>query len=165
MFRIKRFSVISVVLFVFGITTIDCVAGEKFKAHGVSFVTDSKQIEVGDEEGHVLLLIDQKQLNINEATGEKAVSTSKNMMDINFRTGQGTLKGYGVETHANGDKVVRTQEGKIVGKGHWKGTWSIMKGTGKYEGAKGGGTWDSYMMGRDQPSYLEIEGEVEMPKQ
>jgi hypothetical protein len=165
MFRFKIFSVISVLLFFFGIATIDCSAAEKFKAHGVSFHTDTKQLEVGDEEGHVLLLVDEKQLYIDETTGEKTVSTGKNMVDVNFKTGQGALKGYGVETFPNGDKLVRSHEGKIVGKGHWKGTWSIMKGTGKYEGAKGGGTWDSYMMGQDEPSYLEVEGEMEMPKQ
>ena len=162
---VKIFSVISLLLFVLGIATIDCTAGEKFKSHGVSFVTDSKQIEVGDEEGHVLLLVDQKQLYINDTTGKKMVSTSKNLMDINFKTGQGTLKGYGVETLPNGGKLIRTHEGKVVGKGHWKGTWSILKGTGKYEGTKGGGTWDSYMMGQGQPSYMEVEGEMETPKQ
>jgi hypothetical protein len=56
-------------------------------------------------------------------------------------------------------------EGKPVGKGHWKGTWSILKGTGKHKGGKGGGIWDSYSMGQGQPSYLEAEGEIEMPTQ
>jgi hypothetical protein len=154
------------VVFVFGIAMIDCaVAGEKIKLHGVSFVTDSKQVEVGDEEGHVLLILVQKQLSINEKTGVKVVATSKNLMDINLKTGQGTLKGYAVETFPNGDKIIRMHEGKPVGKGHWKGTWSILKGTGKREGAKGGGTWDSYSMGPGQPSYMEAEGEVEVPGQ
>lgn len=164
MFRFKIFSVISILLFVFGIAMIDCaMAGEKVKFHGVSFVTDSKQVEVGDEEGHVLLILVQKQLFINEKTGEKAVATSKNLMDINIKTGQGTMKGYGVETFPNGDKVIRVHEGKPVGKGHWKGTWKVLKGTGTREGQKGGGTWDAYSMGRGEPSYLEVEGELELP--
>jgi len=164
MFRFKIFSLISVLLFVFGIALIDsAVAGEKFKSHGVSFVTSYNQIEVGDEEGHVLAILDQKQLYINDKTGEKAVSTSKNLMDINLKTGQGSLKGYGVENLPNGDKLMRMHEGKPVGKGHWKGTWSVLKGTGKQEGVKGGGTWDSYSMGQGEPSYLEVEGELEMP--
>lgn len=166
MFRFKVFSVISVLLFVFGIAMIDCaMAGEKIKLHGVSFVTDSKQVEVGDEEGHVLLILEQKSLTINEKTGEKVVATSKSLMDVNLKTGQGTLKGYAVETFPNGDKFFRTHEGKPVGKGHWKGTWRILKGTGKREGGKGEGTWDSYSMGQGQPSYLEAEGEVELPGQ
>ena len=54
-------------------------------------------------------------------------------------------------------------EGKPVGKGHWKGIWRVLKGTGTREGEKGGGTWDSYSMGRGQPSYIEVAGEVELP--
>jgi hypothetical protein len=73
--------------------------------------------------------------------------------------------GYAVETFPNGDKFIRMHEGKPVGKGHWKGTWSILKGTGKHKGGKGGGIWDSYSMGQGQPSYLEAEGEIEMPTQ
>jgi hypothetical protein len=75
------------------------------------------------------------------------------------------LKGYGVETFPNGDKVIRMHEGKPVGKGHWKGTWRIVKGTGTREGVKAEGTWDSYSMGQGQPSYMEVEGEMEMPGQ
>ena len=164
MFRFKIFSVISVLFFVFGIAMIDCaMAGEKIKLHGVSFVTDSKQVEVGDEEGHVLLILEQKQLFINEKTGEKVVATSKSLVDINLKTGQGSLKGYAVETFPNGDKLIRMHEGKPVGKGRWKGTWRILKGTGTREGSKGAGTWDSYSMGRGQPSYTEAEGEMELP--
>jgi hypothetical protein len=86
-------------------------------------------------------------------------------MDVNVKTGQGTLQGYGIDTFPNGDKVTGTHEGKIVGKGHWKGTWTYVKGTGKHEGIKGAGTWDSYPMGQGQPSYMEVEGEVEVPTQ
>jgi hypothetical protein len=166
MFRQKIFSVITVVLFVFGTAMIDCaMAGEKFTAHGVSFTTSWKQVEVGDEEGHVIAIQEQKQLYIDDKTGQKMVSTSSNLVDINLKTGLGSLKGYGVETYPNGDKAIRTHEGKPAGKDHWKGTWSIIKGTGKLEGLKGRGTWDSYYMGQGQPSYMEVEGEMEMPGQ
>ena len=162
----KIVTMTTVVLFVFSIAIINCaMAGEKIKVHGVSFVTNWNQTEVGDEEGHVLAVVEEKALYIDDKTGEKSVDTSKNLMDINLKTGQGTIKGYGVETFPNGDKVIRMHEGKPAGKGHWKGTWSILKGTGKHEGAKGGGTWDSYSMGQGQPSYMEVEGEIEMPTQ
>jgi hypothetical protein len=164
MFRFKIFSVISALLFVFGIAMIDrAMAGEKVKFHGVSFATDVKQVEVGDEEGHVLLILENKQLFINEKTGERFVATSKNLADINPKTRQGTMKGYGVETFPNGDKVIRMHEGKLVGKGHWKGTWRVLKGTGTREGQKGAGTFDAYSMGPGQPSYIESEGELELP--
>ena len=165
MFRSKLFSVLTVILFVFGIAMIDCaVAGEKIKAHGTSVTTKWHQIEVGDEEGHVIAVSEGKQVYFDEITGDKSSSTSKNIMDINLKTGQGTSKGYGVSIFPNGDKTIRTHEGKPVGKGHWKGTWTYTKGTGKFEGIKGGGTWDSYSLA-PQISYMEVEGERELKSQ
>ncbi len=163
----KIFAVTAVVMFVFGIATIDCaVAGEKqkYKSHGASYTVKWEQIEVGDEEGHVVAVYKSKAIYFNEITGEKTAGTSVNMMDINLKTGQGFVQGYGVTIDKDGDKSFRTHEGKPVGKGHWKGTWTSTKGTGKYEGVKGEGTWDQYMLGPKE-SYIEVEGEMEMPGQ
>ena len=161
----KIFAVTAVVMFVFGIATIDCaVAGEKMKWHGATYTVKWEQIEVGDEEGHVVAVYKSKAIYFNEITGEKTAGTSVNMIDINLKTGQGSVQGYGVSIDKDGDKSFRTHEGKPVGKGHWKGTWTIVKGTGKYEGTKGGGTWDSYSLTPKQ-SYVEVEGELEMPGQ
>ena len=55
--------------------------------------------------------------------------------------------------------------GKPVGKDHWKGTYTYTRGTGKFKGIKGSGTWESFSMGQGYPSVLEIVGEQEMPKQ
>ena len=165
MFRSKLVTVITVVLFVFGVAMIDCaVAGEKIKAHGTSVTTKWHQIEVGDEEGHVIAVSEGKQVYFNENTGEKFVSVTQSTFDINLKTGQGTSKGFGVSTYPNGDKSFRTHEGKPVGKGLWKGTWAFTKGTGKYEGVKGGGTWESNSLA-PQISYTEVEGEMELKSQ
>ena len=53
MFRSKLIGVLTLVVFVLGIATIDnAVAGEKqkMKSHGAQFTVKSHQIEVGDEE-------------------------------------------------------------------------------------------------------------------
>ncbi len=161
----KILTVTTVVLFIFGLAMIDCaVAGEKVKWHGASFTTNWQQIEVGDEEGHVMAVFEQKQIYINEKTGEKTASTAVNSVDMNLKTGLGTVTGWGWSADKDGDKIMRTHEGKPVGKGHWQGTWIYVKGTGKYEGIKGGGTWGSYPL-TPQQSYVEVEGEVEMPGQ
>ena len=166
MSRFKIVTISAIVLFVFGFALVDSgVTGEKVKWHGTSFTTETEQIEVGDLEGHVMLLTKQRQLYINEATGEKTVSISVNTMDINPSAKQFRLTGHGWSVDKDGDKMMRTHEGGPVGENHWKGTWKYVKGTGKYEGITGGGTWDSYSMGPQQPSYLEVEGEVEMPNQ
>jgi hypothetical protein len=157
--------VLTAVLFVFGIVMIDyAMAGEKVKLHATSVTTKMHQMEVGDEEGHVIILSESKQVYFNEKTGEKETRVGINIMDINLKTGKGTLKGYGVMTSPNGDKRFTISEGKPVGKGHWKGTYTYTKGTGKLEGIKGEGTWDSYSLAPGI-SYIEVEGEMNLPGQ
>jgi hypothetical protein len=159
----KLFAVTAMVMFVFGIATFDCaVAGEKQKWHGTGVTTKFEQIEVGDEEGHVLAFMEAKQVFINETTGEKMVSISISTMDLNPKAGLVVVRGYGVGTDPNGDKLIRAHEGKAVGKGHMKGTFSWIKGTGKYQGVKGGGTWESWSL-TPQITYYEVEDEMEIP--
>ena len=117
---------------------------------------------MGDEKGHVLAIYNSKQIYFSDITGKKYAGSAVNTMDINLKTGQGSVQGYGVTTDKDGDKTIRTHKGKPVGKGHWKGTWNFIKGTGKYEGVTGEGTWDSYSLGEGQ-SYIEVEGEMQMP--
>jgi len=161
----KIISATVAIIFIFGIYTLDCaVAGEKVKSHGASFNVKWQQLEVGDEEGHVIAIYEQKQIYFDEITGEKTPSTTTGFLDLNTKTGKGTGNGYGVSFYKDGAKMFRSWEAKSVGPGHWQGTWSIIKGTGKYEGAKGGGTFDSYSLA-PQESYIEVEGEFEMPTQ
>ena len=56
MFKYRIFAVTTVIIFVFGITSFDCaIAGEKFKAHGSSYMVKWEQMEVGDEGRNMLL--------------------------------------------------------------------------------------------------------------
>jgi hypothetical protein len=165
MSRSKFISATTMIIFIFTIAMVNCaLAGEKIKIkqHGASFNDKWEQIEVGDEKGHVLAVYNATQIYFNEITGEKYASSTVNTMDINLKTGQGFVQGYGVTTYKNGDKTIRAHKGKPVGKGHWKGTWELVKGTGKYEGVTGGGTWDSYSLGQGK-SHMEVEGEMQMP--
>ena len=163
---IKKIPLISLIVLAFSLLMLDCtLAGEKIKLHGSSFITEWQQMEVGDTEGHVMAVYKSKQIYLNEMTNEKFTSSEVSTMDVNFKTGQGSLQGYGVSEFANGDITTRTFEGKSVGQGHWKGTWSFVRGTGKYDGVKGGGTWDVYSMGQGKPEYVEVEGEMELPSE
>ena len=140
MFRFKLIAAMNVILFIFGITMVNyAVAGEKFKGHGASTTVKWEQIEVGDEEGHVIALTQSKQIYFNETTGEKTTSVSIGLMDFNIKKEMGSGHGYGITTTKDGDKRIRTWEGKSVEKGHMKGTYSYIMGTGKHEGIKGGG--------------------------
>jgi len=161
----KIFAMTAVIVFVFGIVTIDCaVAGEKqkIKAHGAQFTVKSHQIEVGDDEGHVIVIWENNTIYFSEITGTKSAQKGYGFADINPKTGEFFGQGYGVETDKDGDKEVTTWEGKPVAEKQWKGTWKYKKGTGKFEGVKGGGTWTSYELAPQQ-SYIEVEGEMETP--
>ena len=64
--------------------------------------------------------------------------------------GSGTVSGYAVRTHKNGDKTFYRYQGKIraVTEGGAKdtvgeGTVELIGGTGKFANAKGSGTWSS----------------------
>jgi hypothetical protein len=165
MYLSKILAVTTVVVFGFGIATIDCaVAGEKqkIKAHGAQFTVKSHQIEVGGDEGHVITIWENKTIYFNEITGERSAEKGVGFADINPKTGEMFGQGYGVDTDKDGDKTITTWEGKPVAEGQWKGTWTYKKGTGKYEGVKGGGTWTSYNLDPQQ-SYIEVEGEMETP--
>ena len=45
----------------------------------------------------------------------------------------------------------------------FEGTWSVVKGTGKWENAKGSGTYKGWFIGQGIYTYVG-EGEIEMKK-
>ena len=158
MIRSKLFFVIAVIIFIFGMAMIDCaVAGEKVKAHATSITTKFEKIEIGDEDGHIIAIVESKQIWIDDKTGEKSVGKSSYFMDMNMKTGKGFINGYSVRSYPNGEKWFAKTEGKPVGKGHMKGTFTYMGGTGKYEGLHGQGTWEAKTMAPGI-SYMEAEG-------
>jgi hypothetical protein len=140
------------------------IAGEKVTMHGTVVTTKYNQLEVDDEDGHVIAVTESKQVHFNKATGEKFPQVSKVILDFNYKTGQGTLQSYAVMTSSSGDKIFTEGKGSPVGKGHWKGTYIYTKGTGKYEGIKGKGTWETQSLA-PQISYMESEGVMELPNQ
>jgi len=161
----KIVAVSTVALLIFGFAVIDSAfAGEKMKWTGTSVTTESQQIEIGDVEGHVMILYKAKQMYMLP-NGEKRVGVAVNSLDMNPQMKQFSVTGVGWVVDKDGDKVMRVHEGKPVGKDHWKGTYRYTSGTGKFKGVKGDGTWESFAMGQGQPSYLEIIGEEEIPKQ
>jgi len=60
MFKSKLVILTTVIVFIFGFIVLDfAAAGEKhqIKSHGASYTTTVNQIEVGDEEGHIILIL------------------------------------------------------------------------------------------------------------
>ena len=165
----KIISIVAVIILLFGISTIDYAAAAekaKCKSEGTFYSVKWEQIEVGDGEGHIIGIYETNGVNYYELTGERLVDRTVGLMDLNSKTGHGFIRGYGVETNSDGDKMFRSFEGKPIGKTQWKGEWNIINCTGKLEGNKGGGiwSWTSYDLEMNQ-GYLEMEGEMQNPEQ
>ena len=165
MFKPQIYAVIISLIMVFGLCTADfAMAGEKIKAHGASTTVKWEQIEVGDVEGHVIAITESKAVYFDESTGEITPQISVGLMDFNLNSGMGSGHGYGISILKDGDKRISRWESKSVEKGHMKGTFTIIKGTGKLEGIKGDGTFESFSLGSGQ-SNIEVEGEFQIPGQ
>lgn len=165
MLKSQIHAVIISLIMIFGLCTADfAMAGEKIKAHGASTTVKWEQIEVGDVEGHVIAITESKAVYFDESTGEITPQITVGLMDFNLNSGMGSGHGYGISNLKNGDKRITRWESKSVEKGHMKGTFTIIRGTGKLEGIKGDGTFESYSLGLGQ-SHIEVEGEFEMPGQ
>jgi len=161
--KIFKFMFVTFILLTLVFVTYS-TAEEKVTMHGTVVTTKYNQLEVDDEDGHVIAVTESKQVHFNKATGEKFPQVSKVILDFNYKTGHGTLKSYAVMTSPSGDKIFTEGKGSPVGKGHWKGTYVYTKGTGKYEGIKGKGTWETQSLA-PQISYMESEGVMEFTSQ
>jgi hypothetical protein len=161
MSKSRIYAAVIALIMIFGFSTMDfVVAGEtvKTKASGTSINTKWNEIEVGDEEGHVIAVFQNTQAWVLEPDGATTTQFSRGTMDLHKKTGQGTMQGYSIMTYPGGDKRYASFDGKIAGKGKWEGTYTDIGGTGKFEGCKGGGTWKTQSLGPGI-SHIEAEGE------
>jgi hypothetical protein len=156
------------IVFAMGIVLVNCaVAGEYVKARNATHSLKWQQIDVGDEDGHVVVVQENKGVTTNLegkwfADGWSCRDTG--LSDLNLKTFLGSAHGYTDYTDRDGNKYYVTWEGKGV-KGEkflWGGTWKAVKGTGKFEGIQGNGTWQWYPVG-DQ-AYFDWKGEIELPR-
>ena len=85
--------------------------------------------------------------------------SSVGFFDINPKTGKMFGKGYVININKDGDKLIQEWEGKSVAKNQWKGTWAVIKCTGKYEDTEARGTWTSHNLTLKQGN---IEVNVEL---
>lgn len=118
-------------------------------------------IEVPDRPGHVLWLGKRKcsWTEPMELLGAK----SKDGIAIDFSEEMESAlheHGFEVDSFDNGEKLTMQTVGQVQGaKGpaDSKGRWSLMRGTGKFKGIKGGGTYEG-KLGADDVVTLEFEG-------
>jgi len=169
MSRFRIFTVMALFIFALGLALVgEAVAGEKCKGRNANYTVKSHSIEVADEEGHILNVSESKGiLIIFEGVQAKKLwdgiaLTTWGVFDLNVKTGQGCGHGIVERVDRDGDKVWSTWEGRSE-KGGWRGTVVHVRGTGKFEGIKGKGTWVSISVGPNQ-GYTDWDSEVEWPR-
>jgi hypothetical protein len=148
----------------------DAVAGEKFKGRTIDYATKWEQVGVPGNEKHLMAVAETKGISSNKegkAYGEGTVERSVGVFDIDLKTETGFAHGYREITDRDGDKIYYRWEGtRIKGKlwgSQWDGKSTILRGTGKYEGIQGKGTW-SYHNPAPMQTVTDWEIEVELPR-
>ena len=119
--------------------------------------------EVPDAAGHMVLLTKANckwptALEIGGAKTNTAVDVS--VADVRGSSANG--RGYNVTTMDNGDKVSVLYQGTVQmnkdGSGTFKGIWRWTRGTGKFKGIRGSGTYKG-TQAADGTGLVDIEGD------
>jgi len=146
----------------------DAVAGERGKVvfRDVFFATGFPSAKVPDVEGHAIYLIEAKGMSFNEKWGP-CLFVQSVMGD--YTKGLGPYEGYIHYTYPDDSTITTKVKGEsktvgrgITGGGSGGGTWTYIKGTGKFEGIQGGGTGQYWVLGPGQ-WYSDSEGEYTLP--
>ena len=119
----------------------------KESGRNVYHVAKAEVIKVDDVPGHVIGIVDFRGLSLLD-TGEVATYTSKVMFE--YTNGNGTHWGYSQTTFEDGSVTRTKAQGTTTalpnGFSEFKGTYSYIGGTGRYEGIKGEGTYSGKRM-------------------
>ena len=131
---------------VFGMTIIgNALAGETVQEKGrsVFHYFKAEAAKVGDVPGHVVGVAEASGLNFLDSGNIGAYSVQ---VTFDYINGSGPHQGYTMTTFEDGSTMVAkirgtttaTQGGKIS---LFKGKYTYIKGTGRYEGIQGGGSY------------------------
>ena len=114
---------------------------EKFKGRHISQITKIHVSKVGDVEGHIIGLLERRGLDLKN--GE--VGTYRNWITFDTTKGKGTAVGYSQVTYEDGATTVAKVQGTLEPlegrRSTGKGTFTYIRGSGRFEGIKGGGSW------------------------
>jgi hypothetical protein len=163
MSNFKIVGIMALIAFVMGILLVgDALAGERGKVSNreIWVRTSAQTLKVPDIEGHTLVLWEVKGIVFTEKWGAcqgYVAATSDYIVPNRESTGQG----YCQYTYPDGSSTIHKWESKVR-EGRKEGTWTYTKGTGRFEGIQGGGTFAWTMVGPDR-WYTDIKGEYTLP--
>jgi len=167
-FKSKRSRLLLIILaliIAFGVTTASAQDKVKVKYTKYMVVTKYEVKEVPDTEGHILLQYEAKDVS----SDGRWICYKTAQAD--YIKGTGPVKGYNECVDREGGTIIdkfegmsttkKSPEGKVIQT--FKGTYTYIKGTGKYEGIQGGGTFHGMEIGKGI-LLADIEGEYIIKK-
>ncbi len=121
---------------------VSLAGAETIKGRTVYHFNKVEVVKVGDAPGHIVGVAEGSGLNSLD-NGEVAAYSNK--ITIDYVDGSGTFEGYGVNSYEDGSVTVVKVQGTTTalpgGKvSLFKGTYSFVKGTVRFEGIKGSGS-------------------------
>lgn len=167
-FKSKRSRLLLIILtliIALGVTTTSAQDKVKVKFTKYMVMTKYEAKEVPDTEGHILMQYEGKDIS----SDGKLICYKIGQAD--YIKGAGPVKGYNECVNREGDTIFDKFEGMSITKKSpegkdiitFKGTYTYIKGTGKYEGIQGGGTFHGMMIGKEVLS-SDMEGEYIIKK-
>jgi hypothetical protein len=124
--------------------------------------TKWEQITVGDEKDHVVGVGEYKGIISNiegKSFGDGWLTLMANLVDISPKTGV-TGNGYITLTDKDGNKIYLKWDQKPGG----PYPMTFFKGTGKFEGVQGKGTFSAVYTADPSRFYVDWDVEVELPR-
>ena len=135
----------------FSVTTSTAQEKVKINSKYTGVFTKMEQMKLDDTEGHILNSHESK----GAGTGSAGGFTFINQGVSDTVKGNGTHSGYYKSTDKDGHVYFAKWQGKVTttmspeGRPNvqFAGTWSFIKGTGKWENVQGGGTYKGWFIG------------------
>jgi hypothetical protein len=152
-------------IFAFSVTTASAQEKVKVKRKAYGIKVKSEKFKIDDTEGHFLTLSEWKGVTSDGEFTRYATSVG------DLIKGNGPFNGYVKYVDRNGNKyfskyngmltTTKSKEGKPIAS--IKGTYSYIKGTGKFENIQGGGTFKGNFIGKGIYT-VDSEGEYVIKK-
>jgi len=154
-FKSKLLLILITLAFILAFSVTTSTAQEKVKINSkyTGVFTKMERMKIDDTEGHTLNSFEAKGAGMGSAGG----FTFFNQGVSDLVKGNGTHSGYYKATDKDGHVYFAKWQGKVTttmsseGRPNvqFGGTWSFIKGTGKWENVEGGGTYKGMFIGPD----------------
>ena len=131
------------ILFVAACLSVSQAGAETSESRIVMHLTKAERVEVADVPGHVLVVGEQMGLRFM-ADGEAGIYSG--WFTADYTNGSGKHEGYSATTFDDGSRIVTRMEGTTKASedgriSEFKGAFSYVSGSGRFEGIRGKGTY------------------------